>query len=85
MANYIKEMLSAVKNEFPCDSMIEVSGNNELLVQGSKGVIEYTDYLVRINLLKRQINVSGSKLVIGCLTADSVTVKGFIDKIEWVG
>lgn len=85
MANYIKQMLFEVKSEFPCDSLIEITGNNELLVQGSKGIIEYTDCLVRINLTKRQLNIYGTKLSIGCLTADSVTVKGIIDKIEWVG
>lgn len=59
----------------PC---IELSGNRELLIEGSKGVLEYTDNAVRINTGGMIVSVAGRELNLRCISDSALIIDGFI-------
>ena len=59
----------------PC---IELSGNRELLIEGSKGVLEYAAESVRINTGGMIVNVAGRDLNLRCISDSALIIDGFI-------
>ena len=69
--------------EIPPDAMgagtrIELSSNREIFIEGHKGILEYTDDLVRLNAGENIISISGKALRLRNLTTDSAFVEGQI-------
>ena len=64
---------------------IELFSNKKILVEGCYGIIEYNENFVRINLSKGEVQIFGSKLDIFNMVSDTITVKGNIDNIEFIG
>ena len=73
-----QSVLSAV-NE-PC---IEVSGNREILIEGSKGVLEYTDESVRVNTDSMMLTVCGRGLNLRCISDSALIIDGFITSLSF--
>ena len=57
-------------------SHMEINGNQEVIVDGCSGVLEYDTDVVRIKTGKLIVRFTGRGLVIKCLTADSLVVAG---------
>lgn len=68
-----------VLNE-PC---IEFSGNREILIEGSKGVLEYTDEAVRVNTASMMLTVSGRGLNLRCISDSALIIDGFITSLRF--
>lgn len=81
--NFFKSVLS-VKDELSLSSRIEIIGNREAVVQGSNGVIEYTNESIRIRMDDLSVQFYGQKLSIEGLTQDSLEIKGEIQRIEYI-
>lgn len=64
----------------PC---IELSGNRELLIEGSKGVLEYSTDSVRINTGGMIVNVSGRELNLRCISDSALIIDGFIMSLSF--
>lgn len=62
---------------------MEINGNNEVIVEGCNGVLEYGTEVVRIKTGKLIVRFSGRGLVIKCLTSDSLVVTGYLTGIEF--
>ena len=62
---------------------IEVNGNRELLIEGSRGVLEYTPSVIRINTADMIVTVSGRELDLRCISASALIIDGFITDIEF--
>ena len=62
---------------------MEINGNNEVIVEGCNGVLEYGTDVVRIKAGKLIVRFSGRGLVIKCLTSDSLVVTGYLTGIEF--
>lgn len=58
-------------------------GTSEVMVENYKGLIEYTDDLVRLRANKRQIVITGSDLIINNLQSDTIFIGGNIIKVEY--
>ncbi|MGX8700149.1 YabP/YqfC family sporulation protein [Caproiciproducens sp.] len=63
---------------------MEINGNQEVIVDGCGGVLEYDTEAVRIKTGKLIVRFTGRGLVIKCLTADSLVVTGFLTGIEFL-
>jgi len=63
---------------------MEINGNQEVIVDGCSGVLEYDTQAVRIKTGKLIVRFTGRGLVIKCLTADSLVVTGFLTGIEFL-
>ena len=64
----------------PC---IELSGNRELLIEGSKGVLAYAPELIRVNTSDMAISVCGRELNLRCISETSLMIDGYITKLEF--
>lgn len=64
-------------------SHMEINGNQEVIVEGCSGVLEYDTDVVRIKTAKLTVRFTGRGLVIKCLTADSLVVTGYLTGIEF--
>ena len=61
---------------------IELSSNREATVEGSCGIIEYDQSVVRLNCRGITVKFSGDCLCINNLSADRVSVTGDIVSLE---
>ena len=64
--------------------VFELKSNKEVVIEGSKGVIEYTDELIRINTAIGLVCFSGRNLNLKCITSGELIINGFILSIEFV-
>lgn len=62
---------------------IELNGNRELLIEGSRGVLEYTPSVIRVNTVDMIVTVSGRELDLRCISASALIIDGFITDIEF--
>ena len=63
---------------------MEISGNCEVVLEGSKGVVEYGDSSIKINAGKYIISFQGRGLHIKCMTDCDIVIHGFITSIEYI-
>ncbi len=63
---------------------MEVSGNSELVFEGGKGVLEYTDTSVKVNAGAFILSVTGRGMTIKCLSESAMVVCGYIISIEFL-
>lgn len=64
----------------PC---IELSGNRELLIEGSKGVLEYTPDMIRVNTAGMILTISGRELNLLCISDSALMIDGFITSLSF--
>lgn len=64
----------------PC---IELSGNREVLIEGSRGVLEYSAQTVRVNTVGMILSVSGRELNLRCISDSALIIDGFITCLEF--
>ncbi len=65
-------------------SFIEFTGNRQVLIEGSKGILQYEKEVVKINTNSMVIVLEGRGLVLKCISATTVIVEGFITKVDFV-
>lgn len=63
---------------------IDLQGNREALVDGCRGVLEYTDSAIKINVGSGHVRFCGSGLELRSLAGDQAVVSGHIKTIEFV-
>ncbi len=63
---------------------IELKGSREILIEGSTGVIYYSDTAMRIGLGSRTLLLVGSDLRIRIMFGGTLTIAGFIKSVEFV-
>ena len=59
-------------------------GNREVTIDGSKGVLEYDENLIRINMGKMVACFFGRNLNIKCFNLESLVIEGYITSIEFL-
>lgn len=65
------------------ESFIEVSGNHEILIEGSKGVLEYMGEKVRVNTASMLLTVCGRGLNLRCISDSALIIDGFITSLNF--
>ncbi len=70
-----KEIYSNIPN-------IIITGFEDMIIENYKGIIEYEDYYVRINIFIGVINIHGINLKLEKMTEDNLKIIGKIDSIE---
>lgn len=79
----LKEVFLSARDKFVQEPTVELVSNKQATVQGAKGIIEYTEELIRINLAEREACFYGQNLSIGCLSQDSLEITGNIERLEY--
>ncbi len=62
---------------------IEMIGNRQITVEGTKGILKYTADLIRLNAGAVIISFKGRNLNVRCISPDCTMVEGFVDNIEF--
>lgn len=63
---------------------LEFNGNKEVIIEGSRGVLEYSEELIRINTTHGLICFSGRSLNLKCISSSELIINGFISKVEFL-
>lgn len=63
---------------------ISLRGNREVVVEGSKGVLHYSEEAVRINTTLGLVCFEGRNLNLKCISPSELIINGFVTKIEFV-
>ncbi len=63
---------------------MEINGNREIILEGSRGVVEYGENSIKINTGKYIISFQGRGLHIKCMTDCDIVIHGFITSIEYI-
>ncbi len=61
----------------------EINGNKEVIVEGSKGVLEYDTKIIRINTNSMVVCFRGRGLNVKCISPSALIIQGFITNIEF--
>ncbi|MGN0332112.1 MAG: sporulation protein YqfC [Lachnospiraceae bacterium] len=84
----IKEKMAQL-SEMPKDvvmgmPMLTMMGQMELCIENYRGIIEYTELLVRVQTKTGQIRITGNHLRVDSYTNDEMKVTGHIETIEYL-
>lgn len=63
---------------------MEINGNREVILEGSRSVVEYGENSIKINTGKYIISFQGRGLHIKCMTDCDIVIHGFITSIEYI-
>lgn len=61
---------------------LTVIGDRQLYIENHRGVIQFTDNMLRLALSKGELEVSGEQLIIRTIWTDEVFVEGVIKGIQ---
>lgn len=84
LKNRISELSELPKDVVLGIPMLTMIGQMELIIENYRGIIEYTDILVRIHTKDGQIKVVGNSLKVDYYTNDEMKITGCIVSVEYV-
>lgn len=64
-------------------SVITILGTGEICIENYRGIIEYTDTLIRVQTKSKQIRLMGKNLTIEYYTNDEMKITGCICSLEF--
>ena len=64
-------------------SVITILGRNEVCIENYRGIIEYTDTLIRVQTKSGQVRLTGKRLQIEYYTNDEMKIKGRLVSLEF--
>jgi len=84
----IREKISKVL-ELPEEIILDVPklqfiGNKDLSIENYKGIIEYSDEIIRINTKTHLLKIMGHKLEIKTITEEEILITGDITGLEFI-
>ena len=59
-----------------------ITGFEDIIIENYKGILEYEDYIVRVNTYMGIINIHGINLKLEKMTEDNLKIIGKIESIE---
>ena len=78
-----KSKNSIIPSYLSNDSRIELFSNKEAVVEGIKGIVEYSESYIKLASQKGIIELFGSRMEIGALSVGGVVVSGIFERIEF--
>jgi len=81
MVSELFELPKEITLNLPKITMI---GNNQMLVENHKGIIEYTPERIRVNSTIGVIRMEGKKLNLRNIAAEDIMISGEIASIEFL-
>lgn len=81
--NRIAEASELPKDVVLGQPVVTVLGRTELSIENYRGIIEYTDAIIRIQTKAGQIRITGKNLRVDYYTNDDMKLTGQIEVIEY--
>lgn len=79
----ISDMFELPKDTFVDLPKIVLTGNREIYVENYRGILEYTDSVIRLNIGTNALKVCGEELDIRAIGEEDITLNGTIESIEF--
>lgn len=84
----IKTLFSSAAN-LPKDvllgaSIMTILSDTEVCIENYRGIIEYTDTVIRVKTKERQIKITGKQLKIEYYTNDEMKIVGKMNAVEFL-
>ncbi len=73
--------LNLPENAFVSQTHMELFGQKELVIEGAKGIIEYNDTIVRIQVKERSVLIQGQKLRVDMFLENVIVVRGMLSSL----
>ena len=83
LKNRVSDAVNIPKDVILGVPLFRLIGREEFYIENYRGILEYTDTLIRIQTKIGQVQLSGFKLEIVYYTNDEMKVVGRIDKLEF--
>lgn len=83
MKNQMTELTNAPKDVMLGMPIITCYGNQEMCIENYRGILEYTDQLIRVQTKHCQLRISGKRLQIEYYMNDEMKIIGFISALEF--
>lgn len=80
----VKDLKKCIPLELNNGPIMEVCSDRQITVDGCRGIVEYSEYVIKIKTSEGIVSVSGKSLNIKYLSISSVVVEGFITCIEFL-
>lgn len=80
----VAKMLQFPETALSKSAQMEIMGNREITVDGSQGVLEYSEDCIKINAGRMVLKFSGRGLTLKCLSGESLAIEGFLTGIEFL-
>lgn len=71
--------------DFENTAHIEFIGNREVSVSGCRGIIEYNDIIIRLNIGRKVLRLSGNGMSICNMFDNDIVITGNIQSMEFEG
>lgn len=65
-------------------SRVEVTGDRRVHVENHRGILEYSDIVMRIALAGSELRITGHDLELSALTLTELTVSGTVCALEYI-
>lgn len=65
-------------------SVITLLGRNDVSIANYRGIIEYTDTLIRVQIKNGQLRLNGKRLQIEYYTNDEMKISGTVESLEFI-
>lgn len=78
----IDRLLELPKEVYSNEPKLTINGFEELIIENYKGILEYEEFLVRINTYSGIININGYNLNLETMTNDDIRVTGKIESLD---
>ena len=63
--------------------LLSVNGRQEAYIENYRGIVDYTDQLIRVQTRHCRLAVTGHRLRIDYYTGDEMKITGWIDEIRY--
>lgn len=83
MKERFAEILSLPKDAGGISTVINITDMHEAVIDGYKGIIEYTENIIRLNTPKYIIKIEGADLEIREVAAEYISICGLIKSVEY--
>lgn len=81
-ASKIDRLLDLPKEVYSNEPKIIITGFDEMIIENFKGILEYEEFIVRINTYIGIININGYNLNLENMTNDDIKVTGKIESFD---
>lgn len=84
MARKKKERKVSVPDLHLNDAKIEMLSNREIIVDGCKGVVEYSENLIKLNIGELTLGIAGDEMLIESFDSGVTVIRGKLAEINFV-
>ena len=79
----LAERLALPGELFPGAGKLTLSGGRQMLIEGQRGILEYTPERLVVSFGREKLSLSGNGLKLQAMNAGELLVSGRIRTVEW--